>query len=171
MGVYLPPPNTSAPTATAPSGVYPAQPGYPQPGYPAQGLPANAYPPAPFPQGPVPAAPFPAPQAAPQAVPPNSIYAPTPQASGQEAAQPQMLAMNTAPAPTGGAKLYSVHRPFGLEPDHPTVSPQFFGESIDLAEPPPAVGGMRTNANGTKTTRAAELRAMQDEADFGPNAN
>lgn len=184
MGVYMPPPNTQPPPATAPSGVYPAQPGYQQPGYPAQGLPANAYPPAPFPQGPVPAAPFPAPQAAnppraPQAapqtqnlpVPPNSIYAPTPQANGAEPPQTQMLAMNTAPAPSAGARLYSVHRPFGLEPDHPTVSPQFFSEGVDLAEPPPPVGSSRTTANGVRTSRAAELRAMQDEADFGPNAD
>jgi hypothetical protein len=188
MGVYMPPPNNQQqPTASAPSGVYPAQPGYPQPGYPVQGLPANAYPPAPFPQGPVPAAPFPTPQAAnpqmgpqmgPQTqnlpVPPNSIYSPTPQASGAvpaEPTQPQLLAMNSAPAPAGGSKLYSVHRPFGLEPDHPTVSPEFFGESVDLAEPPPPVGGLRTTASGGKTTRAAELRAMQDDQDFGPNAD
>jgi hypothetical protein len=194
MGVYMPPPNSQpaqaapappqpgAPVATAPSGVYPAQPGYPQPGYPVQGLPANAYPPAPFPQGPVPAAPFPTPQAAnPQApqtqslpVPPNSIYAPTPQASSgppADPAKPQMVAMNTAPAPGAGSKLYSVHRAFGLEPDHPTVSPQFFAESVDLAEPPPPVGRMRTTVGGAKTTRAAELRARQDDEDFGPNAD
>jgi len=102
---------------------------------PIPGLPANAYPPAPFPQGPIAAPPAPVPQSAPPPPPPPaSIYAPMPQASStqpEEEPRPQMVAMAS---PT--ARVYSVHRDFGLAPERPVASPADAGGMVELAAPP-----------------------------------
>jgi hypothetical protein len=151
MAAAMPPPiNRNGNTATAPSGVYPAMPGYPQPGVPIPGLPASAYPPAPFPQGPIPAPPVPAP--------PASIYAPMPQADAgrpDEEPQPQMVAMAS---PT--ARVYSLHRDFGLAPERPVASPADSGGMVELAVPPPQP---RQEAQATDSLGLRALASLGDD--------
>ena len=45
--------------------------------------------------------------------------------------QPQLVAMNTAAAPVQTARLYSLHREFGLTPD-PTPVPTPEGQTVEL---------------------------------------
>jgi hypothetical protein len=49
------------------------------------------------------------------------------------------------------------------------VSPQFLGESIDLAEPPSSAPRPKTTGTGAKATRTASLRSLQDNQDYGPD--
>jgi hypothetical protein len=108
-------------TATAPSGVYPPNTVPPQLAYPI--APASAQPLV-------------------GQAPPTSIYAPPPQVQPSAAAHevanptdprlPQRVAMNAAPAQ--GARFYSLHREFGLEPD-PTPAPPPDGQVVQLVSP------------------------------------
>jgi hypothetical protein len=138
---YAPAPGAPAPapgsTATAPNGVYPANTVPPQLAYPMTVPPQMAAPLVGQPQQQ-----------------PTSIYAPqqgamAPQATAREPElngssglsgqavpnptdprQPQMVAMNTA-VPLQSARLYSLHREFGLTPD-PTPAPAPQGQTVEL---------------------------------------
>ena len=143
-----------------------AQPAYTQPAYaqPAYGAPAAYAPPAP--QGP-PAPPLPA-----------SIYA-APQAQAEAApalaphpAQPVAMAALTQPAAPYGAayapdeapahaRFYSVHSAYGEKADPIQMSPQFFGASADLAQPPPPVARQVTTSSG-QVVRATATSSADD---------
>ena len=143
---YAPAPGAPAPapgsTATAPTGVYPANTVPPQLAYPMAVPPQMA-------------APLVGPQAQQQL--PTSIYA-SPQGSGPQASAPQAgpmelngstglsgqgrpnttdprkeqrVAMNTAAPPVQSARLYSLHREFGMTPD-PTPAPTPQGPTVEL---------------------------------------
>ena len=57
-------------------------------------------------------------------------------------------------------RFYSVHRPFGLQPDAAPIPPQFFTNTADLAAPPAPLPTERTSAATTGATRS--VRAAPD---------
>ncbi len=138
--------------------------------------PRRIYQPAPSPtQSPAPAvraAPTEAVQSRPLAppAPPTSIYAPPPPRTQTYAPSPQVQARAApqpaaAPRPAQGVRalaqaepvgsdylrprFYSVHRPYGQEPDPITLTPEFLSQgSPDLATPPPPVPRATVNGAG-----------------------
>ncbi len=85
-----------------------------------------------------------------QAAAPASIYdAPAPPRPVAVAAATQ------APPYQGGARFYSLHRDYGMEPNAIPIPPQFFGPTADLSAPPadPAVKRV-TTATGSHTQAA-----------------
>ena len=124
---YAPAPNAPAPTpgssATAPTGVYPTNTVPPQLAYPQAVSPQQAQPMVTVPVG----------QAnLPPAAPPSAQGSSSPQSDPTDPRQPQRVAMNTASPPNQGARLYSLHRDFGLQPD-PTPAPSVDeGQTVQL---------------------------------------
>jgi len=150
--------------AAAPSRYWAADPSPPYRPLAVQ-APARRYEPVP-PAPPVRAMPTQAVQAQPLPPPaqPTSIYAPPPaptppvQPSASTRPAPAVRALASA-EPVGSEDLrprfYSVHRPFGAEPDPIVLTPQFLGQdSADLATPPPPVPRATINAAG-KVVRPA----------------
>lgn len=165
------PPNAPGSTATAPTGVYPANTVPPQLAYPmavppqaAQPLVNNAAP-----------------------APPTSIYAPPPQAqtsqsqTGQgqsdptDPRQPQRVAMNTAPAPVQTARLYSLHRQFGLQPDPtPTPAPDEERQTVELVSSiDSGVGGepQAEPRNRVIQTKGRTTAVLRSASNADPDAN
>ena len=133
---YAPAPRAPAPapgsTATAPTGVYPPNTVPPQLAYPMAVPPQMAAPLVGQGQQPQPTSIY----AAPQAFAPQTELNGSSGLSGQARPNPtdprqdQRVAMNTA-APAQGARLYSLHREFGLTPDPtPAAPPQ--GQTVEL---------------------------------------
>lgn len=98
---------------------------------------------------------------------PNSIYAAPPPRMAQ--AQPSQPAASTAVA--GGydqhARFYSLHRPFGQQPDPVALSPQFLATpSADLADPPPPPAPrILPGQTGTAAQQTAARVAARDSSD------
>ena len=89
---------------------------------------------------------------------------PTPPAAALAAlSQPAPASASpTLPGPpvSGGSRLYSVHREFGMTPDPAPIPPQFFANTADLSAPetPDVVRSTATTAN-TTAARANENAA------------
>ena len=126
-----------------------------------------------------PAAPAEAPPAlagAPQPA-PTSIYTPasaTPAAAAPSTAESRAAAL---PPPRGylapragsdtadasqGVRFYSVHRPFGIQPDPAPIPPQFFAATADLSEPPGPLPTERTTTSGAGAKSSSTVRAAPD---------
>lgn len=60
---------------------------------------------------------------------------------------------------TGGARYYSVHKPYGYTPDPAPIPPQFFGPTADLSAPETA-----EPARATLTANAVSARAAVNAA-------
>ena len=101
-------------------------------------------------------------QPLPPPAPPTSIYAPPPSPTPPLPSRPAASAA-APPAPTVRAlasaepvgsenlrpRFYSVHRPYGAEPDPIELTPQFLNQgSPDLATPPPPVPRATVNGAG-----------------------
>ena len=50
-------------------------------------------------------------------------------------------------AQADGVHFYSVHRPFGLQPDPAPIPPQFFTATADLSDPPGPLPTERSTAS------------------------
>jgi hypothetical protein len=104
---------------------------------------------------------------------PTSIYAPhgqdqqaqaarTPPADPAAARPTQTAAAQRYgydPTQSHAVRFYSVHRPFGLQPDPAPIPPQFFTNTADLAEPPAQLPLERTTATATGTSRVVRAAA------------
>jgi len=104
--------------ASAPAPSAPDLAGAPSPRAAAKTLPRSLYAPSPEPRPPSPAA---QPTSTSRASPPSGWRSPD-----------RYAAADGAPP-----RRYSVAREFGVHPDPTPLPPQFFGPSVDLADPPP----------------------------------
>jgi hypothetical protein len=155
-----PPPATGS-TATAPSGVYPANTVPPNIAYP-QAVPPQMAAPLVGPSQPL----------------PTSIYSPPPAAAATQTVanpgQPQRVAMNTA-ASAQSARLYSVHRAFGMQPD-PTPAAPAPGEAVELVTPIDSGGAPNPAADDDRprvrqTTTANGKTVTQMRGSSSPSDN
>jgi hypothetical protein len=99
---------------------------------------------------------------------PTSLYSPPAPPAGRAALAPPPRATSAAqrygydPTADHAVHFYSVHRPFGLQPDPAPIPPQFFGATADLSEPPPQPQEARTASTaGGRTARAVPDTSVQ----------
>ena len=186
---YAPPARMRQAYADRPAAAYPAQPrAYASPAYAARAAtqapspdgwrPVFANAPVRAPMQQQPAEPAPTLSGAPAgaAALPTSIYTP---AAAPEMTPAQRAAAAAPPLRTASAahrygydptedhqvRFYSVHRPFGLQPDAAPIPPQFFTATADLSEPP---GPLPTDRTVTTTT-ASGTRVSHLAPDTSPN--
>ena len=150
---YAPPQPEPAQTDAAATPMQPAMPGPPlhPPGY------RTAYAaPAPV-QAPQPTYAFAPPPVSARAL-PTSVYAD----AGPSIPAAAASAYTSQPgAPTSTARLYSVHRDFGMTPDPAPIPPQFFAATADLSAPetPEVAPRATATAAGAAAARAAQNTA------------
>jgi hypothetical protein len=99
---------------------------------------------------------------------PTSLYTPAKTPVSRAALAPPPRAVSAAqrygydPTQDHAVHFYSVHRPFGLQPDPAPIPPQFFGATADLSEPPAQPPEERTaSASGGRTARAIPDTSVQ----------
>ncbi len=97
-------------------------------------------------------------------LPPQAILA-APAAPNPPSAPSAYAAQPGAPSST--ARLYSVHRDFGLTPDPAPIPPQFFAATADLSAPETPDVAPRATTAGTSTSSA---RAAQNAARLAAGA-
>ena len=119
---------------------------------------------------------------------PTSIYSPAPSspvsaaAAAADGSSPGVMSpaarAAALPPPRGSAaqrygydptqdhavRFYSVHRPFGLQPDPAPIPPQFFTATADLATPP---GPLTTERTTTTSASGATTHAVRATPDGG----